>query len=193
VLCFSHQFKVANIIIPRVAINVVNNLMRKQKAMEVFFHNKAVLHYIALRISIWVVGCENGPISSITSVCNPNLKSWVVVSSYMFRLPSPLTFWGTKLLRPFTRANRWLTAIKAMIYFTLTKSCQFFAFIRTIFLRWFRPAPIKRMIFFATIFTYPENLHSHTNIISQLLIDNKYCEIAVNRYRQMAHGFDNQQ
>jgi len=182
--CFSHQFKIADFIVSWIAINVVDNFIRQKKTLQMFLHNKPMFHYVALRISVRMMRRQNSPISSTTPICNPNSKSWVIVASYVFGLPSPFALRRAKYLRPLTSANRWLTTIKTVVNVAFTKACQLFTSIGTILLWGFRFTPIKWVKFLTAMLTYLSNFHSHTYIISQLPVESKYCEIAAKRCSQ---------
>lgn len=88
------------------------------------------------------------------------------------------------LLRPLTCISGWLTTYRAEIRCAFTKAYQLLAFIRAIALRWFRTPTIERVKVLATIGTYLDDFHSHTYIIPQKQIEEKYCEIATKRCSQ---------
>lgn len=111
-----------------------------------------------------------------------------LIGSAYFTLFS--TFSRAILLITLACASSWLPTYRTYIRLAFTKACQLLALIRTIALRWFRFTPIKGMKLLPAIFTYLSNFHSHTYIISQLPVEEKYCEIAAKRCQQQVFKFE---
>ncbi len=101
-----------------------------------------------------------------------------------FSLPSLIAIPRAELLASLIRASGWLTAYRAFIRCSFTEARQLLAPIGTEALRWLRTPTIKWVVFFTTIITESNYLHSHTYIIPQKQIEEKYCEIAAKRCSQ---------
>jgi len=89
------------------------------------------------------------------------------------------------LLRTLACSNSWLTTYWAFVRYADSKACQLLAFIGAVALSWFGTLKIKWVVFLTAVITNLSYSHPHIYIIPQKQIEEKYCEIAANRCRQM--------
>ena len=85
-----HQLEIFYPVVLFIAVYMMHNFVIFQISSDMFFHNKAVLHNISLRISPWVIWAQNSIVFTFASILYAGLFFGVIVSPEVFGSPFEL-------------------------------------------------------------------------------------------------------
>lgn len=171
---FRHNFKVLNGVISSVPVLVMDNFARGKKTPQVRFNNKAVNHNVPLAVRVRVVRGSHSKVLAGSPVSD--LSSYPLLT----RLTLDAAFKGAELLIALVGGSSRLSAFLTNWRLRSTPARLKITSARTI-LRSFG-APVLRGIGVFAMFA--SRINAFVRHGSVYRIEEKYCEIAVNRLAQ---------
>lgn len=115
VLCLGHDLEIADAVVLRVAITMMNDLVRAQESPKVLFHDQSVLHDVTLGVRVRVVRRQDREVSAVPSVADPSLISRVSHPSNIDGSPTVPAGEPAELSRPLADGGNVLAALTASV------------------------------------------------------------------------------
>lgn len=171
---FRHNFKVLNGVISGVAIFVVNDFGRQKVTPQMSLDSKPVNHHVPFAVRVRVFGCSQGKVPIARTVSD--LSSYPLLA----RLTLDAAFKGAKFLIALTGGSGRLSAFLTNWRLRSTPTRLKITRARTI-LRSFGATVLWSIGVFTMFANYINVFVRHGSVYR---VEEKYCEIAVNRLAQ---------